>query len=495
MSLHAQLSPEAIRTLKAQQRNSRATSILIATLILLFIGLVLMLIGLDTFKIPTKAPEYSFITEEKDPPKTPPKTGFLVRKAAAPANPNRILLAKMPSELSLPQPDLVSFPNPSIGSSSGDGIGGDGDFGPGDDDDYEGIPGTPPLQRCSKSERLARLQETGGTAAIDDAVANTLRWLQQAQNTDGSWGEKHKVGMTGLVLLAYLGRCETPVSMEFGESCTLGIVYLLDIAGRNDGRMATNLGDKHWPYEHAIATYALAEALSFAPLHGYSIPGHREAVLEAGQWIIDSQHQSGGWDYAYAEAGGRGGDLSIAGWHLQALKACDMTGLEYRNLRSCIKRGLEYVEGLQGSNGGFGYTSPPGAGKAHSSLTGVGALCLQIWGKNAGRSTRDGIRNLSTRPAFAYDSEWADLYAHYYNSQALLRAGGKVWGTYNQTFASELLAAQQEDGGFPVPGGGRKLQAVAPLYANDSREGQIYRNALCALMLEVYYRYLPATGK
>ena len=290
MSLHAQLSPEAIRILKAQQRNSRATSLLIATLILFFIGLVLMLIGLDTFKIPTKAPEYSFITEEKDPPKTPPKTGFLVRKAAAPANPNRILLAKMPGELSLPQPDLVPFPNPSIGSSSGDGIGGEGDFGPGDDDGYERIPGTPPLQRCSKSERLARLQETGGTAAIDDAVANTLRWLQQAQNADGSWGEKHKVGMTGLVLLAYLGRCETPVSMEFGESCTLGIVYLLDIAGRNDGRMATNLGDKHWPYEHAIATYALAEALSFAPLHGYSIPGHREDVLEEGQWIIDSQH-------------------------------------------------------------------------------------------------------------------------------------------------------------------------------------------------------------
>ena len=493
MSLHAQLSPEAIRALKAQNRNSRATSIVIAAATITLAGLILALLGLDSFELRTKPPEYSFHTTVKDPPVKPETTtSFRSTSNPAPAAPNRFLVARMPSDLSLPQPDFVSPTiNPSSGSTEGAGIGGDGvDWEPEGED---GIP-TPPLQRCSKSERLARLQERGGTAAIDEAVANTLRWLKRAQNEDGSWGEKHKVGMTGLTLLAYLGRCETPVSLEFGESCTLGVVYLLDLAAKNEGRMATNLNDKHWPYEHAIATYALAEALSFAPLHGYNIPGHRQAVQEAGQWIIDHQHPSGGWDYNYDKTSGRGGDLSIAGWHLQALKACQLTGVEFRNLKSCIKKGLEYVERMQGATGGFGYTGPPGASQAHPPLTGVGTLSLQIWGKEARSSTRKGIDSLRKRPAFAFDSEWADLYAHYYASQALLRAGGRDWTAYNKTFAPELLSAQKDDGSFPKPGAGGKLQAAAPLYASDSKDGLVYRNALCALMLEVYYRYLPATG-
>ena len=73
-------------------------------------------------------------------------------------------------------------------------------------------------KRCSKEDRLARLKESGGTPACEEAVTKALRWLKQNQNPDGSWGSANKPAMTGLTLLAYFGHCETPNSSEIGVS-------------------------------------------------------------------------------------------------------------------------------------------------------------------------------------------------------------------------------------------------------------------------------------
>ena len=94
-------------------------------------------------------------------------------------------------------------------------------------------------KRCSKDDRLQRLKENGGTPACEEAVLKGLRWLKTNQSPDGSWG-KPPVGMTGLVLLAYFGHCETPASDEFGDSCLKGIVYLVDMAMKNNGKIASN---------------------------------------------------------------------------------------------------------------------------------------------------------------------------------------------------------------------------------------------------------------
>ena len=497
MSLHAQLHPEALEALKKQQRQTRATSIAIGALSLLLIGLLLALFGIPGLTIPAKSPEYRSVKSEIDQPDTPPITRTSpLKKPAPPSRANPVIAALMTSNLSIPRPELVlPTETDAFGSNNGDDFGdgtlGDGDGSDGDPDQYISIP---PTQRCSKPERLARLKATGGSPEVDDAVIKTLRWLKNTQNKDGSWGQQHKVGMTGFALLAYLGHCETPVSLEFGDSCTQGLVYLLDVAARNKGKLATNLNDNHWPYEHAIATYALAEALSFSRMHGYRIPTHDDTVHQAGQWIIDNQHQSGGWDYAYSEDSPRGGDLSVAGWHLQALKACNLTGLDFRNLSSCIRNGLAYVEARQASNGGFGYSGTTPVGGSLHSLTGVGVLSLQIWNKASSQAASKGVRYIVKNTPFDYSGPHADLYAHYYHSQALLRTGGSAWEDYNATFSSQLLGAQEADGGFGVPGGGAKIEASATLYAQNNPEGKHYRNCLCALMLEVYYRYLPGTS-
>ena len=104
---------------------------------------------------------------------------------------------------------------------------------------------------------------------------------------------------------------------------------------KNNGKLASDFKNDHWCYEHAIATYALGEALILTRAFGENIAQLEEAVLASGQFLINSQHTGGGWDYGYSEDSQRGGDLSIVGWHLQALKACKQSGLEFENLRSC----------------------------------------------------------------------------------------------------------------------------------------------------------------
>lgn len=340
-------------------------------------------------------------------------------------------------------------------------------------------------KRCSKEDRLQRLKESGGTPACDEAVTKGLRWLKANQNSDGSWGDKNKPAMTGLALLAYLGHCETPASEEFGESSMKGIVYLVNLGMKNNGKLGSNLTGQPWVYEHGIATYALGEAATFCKELKIEIPGLMEVTEKAGQFIIDNQNKDGGWAYQFATEGGHT-DTSVVGWQLQALKACSHAKIKYKGLSSSINKGLDYLSRMQNQNGGFGYSSPsaPAGGKSYFSLTGVGALCHQMWGKGNSSEARKGVKYIKENTKFDWNTADSDLYAHYYESQAMMQAGGDDWKFYNDLFRDQLLNNQNPDGGWKAPAfGGHGLAG-----------NEVYRNALSILMLEVYYRFLNTGG-
>jgi hypothetical protein len=264
----------------------------------------------------------------------------------------------------------------------------------------------------------------------------------------------------------------------------------------NDGKLSTVLGDKHWPYEHAIATYALGEASTFCKELKVDIPNLYEITQKAGQHIIDKQHErSGGWEYEYSTDNDRGGDVSIAGWQIQALKACEHSKLKYKGMTGAINKGLKYLENCQDDNGGFGYAGKkPGGDGTYYTLTGVGVLCHQMWGKGGSPAVRKGVEYIRGNTKFDYNTEFADLYGHYYESQAMMQRGGDDWKFYNDLFRDQLLNNQEGDGSFKIPGGGKKLRAGPSSYAEGNANGAIYRTCLCTLMLEVYYRFLNAGG-
>jgi hypothetical protein len=342
-------------------------------------------------------------------------------------------------------------------------------------------------KRCSKEDRLSRLKENGGTPECEEAVKKGLQWLKANQNADGSWSTKskgtaNKSAMTGLALLAYFGHCETPMSEEFGESCLKGIVYLVNVGVKNKGVLVANVASGTQPvYEHAIATYALGEAATFCKELKIEIPNLMEVTRLAGQFIIDNQADNGGWAYGYKIKGGHT-DSSIVGWQLQALKACSHAKIQYKGLDSSVKKGLAYLATLQSENGGFGYN---GKG-AKPGLTGVGVLCFQMWDKGKSPEVRNGLKYLKENSKLDWKTANADLYAHYYISQAMMQAGGSNWTSYNSFFRDQLLSNQNPDGSWKAP----------PLFAahGQSPGNDVYINTLCILMLEVYYRFLSTGG-
>lgn len=367
-------------------------------------------------------------------------------------------------------------------------------------------------KRCTKEDRLSRIAETGGTPECEVAVENALRWLKSKQQPDGSWTGQSKAAMTGLALLAYFGHCETPASKEFGDSCLRGITYLVNIGLKNEGKLADNFVANSWCYEHAIATYALGEAATFCKEIKQDVPGLTEVVEKAGQFIIDNQCKNGGWAYLYQTADIKGKkfnpeknreedttakphtDVSVVGWQIQALKACSHTGIRYRGLNGCITQGLRYIEDCQDKSGGYGYNNPALHGNLdYHTLTGVGMLCHQMWGKGNSPDVRKAGDYVMDKSKFDYNGIHCDLYGHYYESQAMMQLGGKYWQHYNTLYRDQLLKNQNPDGSWKKPGGNLaddKVRAVAPSY----RSNEVYRTCLCTLMLEVYYRFLSTGG-
>ena len=154
-------------------------------------------------------------------------------------------------------------------------------------------------------------------------------------------------------------------------------------------------------------------------------------------------------------------------------------------MRKCAR----YLESVQAGNGGFGYNSA----KAKWSLTGAGVLGLQMLGDRQNRDEIEkgihyilhgggGDSTWTGRGNLAYGKSGSNLYAWYYNTQACFQHGGKAWDNWNKIFRDTVLDAQKPDGHWNKSAG------------HTHFDDPVYHTALCTLMLEVYYRYLPATG-
>ncbi|MDA7615522.1 hypothetical protein N8574_03685 [Akkermansiaceae bacterium] len=488
MSLHAQLSPEAQARLAAQRRTSTITSLIIAILMMTLIGVILLIIAMKFNK--DEIPElisYSAENVEEDELDVRKVQTQTQRKPSAPSSSMaKVIASNSASPTAIPVPE-IDVPDPSLNFGDGDGFG-DG-WGDGSDSGAGGGFGNIPAsmkKRCSRADRLSRLNSSGGTEKCEDAVVNGLRFLKKTQNKDGSWCDQKQVGMTGLALLAFLGHCETTMSEEFGETVFSAITYLVNKAMKNKGKLATDFKDNHWCYEHGIAVYAIAEAYTLCQKSfGESIPNLPEAVQASTQFLINSQHQKGGWEYAYSEDNGRGGDLSIVGWHLQALKAAKHTGLELKNLTRSVRAGLDYTTGLRTPEGTFGYSGPSMKGDGVT-LGAAGALCFQMWDKSSSKEARGACKFIDENAKFGWNTPDSDLYGHYYAAQCMINFGGDPWKRYNEKFRDQVLNNQLPDGSFKPAGFGA--------FRGTNVFGKHYRACLSILMLEVYYRFLPATG-
>ena len=230
-----------------------------------------------------------------------------------------------------------------------------------------------------------------------------------------------------------------------------------------------------WVYEHGIATYALCEAYTFCSKLDIDIPELDHVTKKAVEMIMDGQGESGGWVYRYAPT--NVGDNSVGFWQIQALKAAKHTGLVSESKLTVVARkALVWLDKAQGKDGAIGYR---GDSKQSPGLTGGGVLAFQMWDMGTSRNARAGIHYIGKNTGFKWGSSNANLYYHYYNAQAMINEGGSEWNKYNKMFRDELLKNQMQDGSWNPP---KVLHGPVNTHM---------ATCLSALMLEVYYRFLP----
>ena len=392
------------------------------------------------------------------------------------SSPSNVISAAKASPVSVPS--LTNIDSPDLGSSFGNGFGGGG-FG----DGLGGGMGVPSVMkgRCNAADRVSRMRKAGGKAGYDKQVLQALRWIKTQQQEDGRFGTgKFPVAMTAFALLAYCGHCETVDSPEFGQSVKAAIEFLINVAEANKGYLMSS-NDRNVSYEHGIAVYALAEAYSLNKNARKPFKRISPTLKKAVPIVIEGQTNGGGWLYSYGSNGT--GDLSVAGWNIQALKAAEFTGLKFSGLTTAKKKAVRYLEAAEdpnGTDGFYRYRINDGQ-KGKLSLTGVGTVCARMLGSPSKLEDKALDLILAKKPG-----GWnnPNLYAWYYHSQAAFQKQGKHWREFNDSYQELIAKSQQQDGSWTNPGG----------HANSvGADATIYATCLATLMMEVYYRYLPGT--
>ncbi|MBL7076587.1 MAG: terpene cyclase/mutase family protein [Kiritimatiellae bacterium] len=323
--------------------------------------------------------------------------------------------------------------------------------------------------------RASAMGQFGGSGVTEGAVLRALRWLKSQQQKDGSW-LKTKPASTSLALLTFLAHGETPASEEFGPTVEKAIRFLVDSQDPKTGMFAGRDGHN---YTHPIVTYALCEAYALT-----KVPMVKTAAEKALALVIKGQHPSGGWDYNLKQT--TRDDTSYMGWCVQALKAAKMADLHHPKLGDAMKLAVKGMQKNAHPQGGFGYTSPGQGG-----LTGVGVLCMQFLGAANKPECKRGLDYMAQKASFNWREPWgrSPVYYWYYATQAKFHAGGSTWQQWNNQFSRELVRNQTVMKGAAKDG--KDMGFWDSPGEKEHGDGRVMDTCLCALQLQVYYRYLP----
>jgi hypothetical protein len=335
-------------------------------------------------------------------------------------------------------------------------------------------------------------QSRGATIESEEAVQAALKWLAGSQASDGRWsarqyggglelktagrdrfsaGLEADTGMTGLALLALLASGHTHNEGLYHESVQHGLEFLLRSQAA-DGNLGSNGSVYERMYCHAMATFAIGEALGMT---GDS--RLREPVRRALAYTVAAQNpKSGGWRYQPGDPG----DTSQLGWQYMALKSGELAGIPIPNAtREGIVNFLQSVSSGH-ANGLTAYRASERA-RPTRTMTAEALACWQLLGMRrdhpAGRVGADFL--LEELPG----TGTTNLYYWYYGTLAMYQLQGSDWARWNEALRTTLVNSQRKEG--PLAG------TWDPDTVWGGYGGRIYSTALSALCLEVYYRFLP----
>ncbi|QEG01875.1 hypothetical protein Mal15_59560 [Stieleria maiorica] len=330
----------------------------------------------------------------------------------------------------------------------------------------------------------------GATAASEAAVENALRWLANHQRHDGSWsfdlrlapcegrcrhGRKENddtptpsTAATGLALLAFLGAGYTSETGPYQDVVQRGLYYLRSTAAESQFGYDWQQGGSM--YGQGIALMAISEALGMtkhderydSDLYHYANLGTRFTVI--------AQHQNGSWGYTP----GSPGDTTLTGWQILSLIGARKAGIQTRS--DTFSRAKAFLMSVREEpEYQFGYRSP----KAEKTTTAIALALLMYLGQTPGYTPfDDAVHKLAED-----GPTLTNVYHDYYATMALHHFRHRDWETWNDQLRDHLVRSQATEG----------HEAGSWHFQDQWGDvgGRVYTTAMCALILEVYYRFLP----
>lgn len=351
----------------------------------------------------------------------------------------------------------------------------------------------------------------GGSEGTESAVKAALDWLRRHQHPDGSWRASHfvdrcetlctnknpesghgfglpkyDVGVTALAVLAMTGyghTHRTGTNSEYVECLRKAVAYLLRVQVRSDdpdvnGRYGGTIG--HWPYNHSIATMAMAELLVMSG----DVVRLGRSVKDAVLLILGMRNENAAWRYGVRDGEN---DTSVTGWMVLALKTARNAGLAIPDSTydQALEDAIRFVDSITDEQGKTGYTrqgdfrTPP-----IPCMTAVALLSRLFAGEPRNRDTVRRAVDVCMQQLPLWDEESAvavNPYYWYYATFALFQVGGKPWRKWNVAMKHALLGGQRR--------GGDENGSWDPLSKWGRRAGRVYSTAIGAMTLEVYYRF------
>jgi hypothetical protein len=352
------------------------------------------------------------------------------------------------------------------------------------------------LRSRSKESKRDLLDRYGGNADTEKAVAAALKWLSEHQMPDGSWTFAHGLvcagkcadngrasearnAATGLALMCYLGAGQTHLEGDYKPTVFKGFTFLIRNMQVTEGKTPSWYVEGRGSttgvmYSHGIASIAICEA------YGMTKDKQLREPAQAGvNFIVYAQDTSnGGWYYSPRS----GGDTSVVGWQLMALKSAVMSNLNVP--QGTLKKAVKYLDAVGNEAGSaFGYRKR-GDRPVYSAMTACGLLCKMYLGL-----PRDnpGLKEAVSQFAKKGPST-KDVYFNYYATQVLKQIGGPLWQEWDAKMKKYLLSTQEVSG-----------HSAGSWIFKDNGHGQeaggrLYNTCMATMMLEVYYRYLPLYG-
>jgi hypothetical protein len=362
-----------------------------------------------------------------------------------------------------------------------------------------------PYKNRFGAQKLRALEEHGGSAQTEAAVAAGLAYLARIQGTDGAFGQRSdahakyldvRIGKSALALLAFLGAGHVPGgATEHAENAARTVAFLLREQDERSGHFGRSCS-----YGHGIATYALAECFALTGDARLRAPLERalRQVLAHQSTVPDARFR-GGWGYYFADGHVWNRDewprASITAWQVMALESARLGGLSvpdeaFEAARAFLlgawdprARAFRYSHDPQRL--GSGYPILPASTPA--ALFALDLLGVDVTSAELAAARRFVLVRAPDGYRYTGDDDFVQRargnpYFWYYATLALFRVGGSEWARWNRALQETLLPAQDRDGSW------RPLDTYAE-YAGDEDDERTYATAMCVLSLEVYYRY------